>query len=93
MLSDEYYIIHLTLHGWVEGTEKSSKWSVTRPIPDDTVLTLTFHEIVSGILNQPEHKVDVKYLIDQSSDILKILFATFGKLPSRFESWVNSMDW
>lgn len=93
MLSDEYYIMHLTLHGWVEGTEKSSKRSVTRPIPDDTVLTLTFHEIVSGILQQPERKVDVKYLIDQSSDILKILFVTFGKLPSRFESWVNGMDW
>ena len=93
MLSDEYFIMHLTLHGWVEGTENTSRQTVTRPVPDDAVLTLTFHEIVSGILNQPEHKVDVKYLIDQSSGILKILFATFGKLPSRFESWVINMDW
>ena len=93
MLSDEYYIMHLTLHGWVEGTEKTSWQTVTRPVPDDAVLTLTFHEIVGGILNQSEHKMDVKYLIDQSSDILKILFATFGKLPKRFSSWKIEAYW
>ena len=87
MLSDEYYTMHLTLNGWVEGTENSSRLSMTRPVPDDTVLTFTFHETVSGILSMPEQKVDVKYQIDSSSDMLKILFATYGKVPERFRSW------
>ena len=30
MLSDEYYIMHLTPHGWVEGTEKTARGMVER---------------------------------------------------------------
>ena len=93
MLSDEYYIMHLTPHGWMEGTEKTVDGMVERPIPDSTVLSLTFHETVSGILSKPEQWVDVKYQIDSSSDMLKILFATYGKLPERFRSWKISVDW
>ena len=93
MLSDEYYIMHLTPHGWVEGTEQTSRSSVTRPIPDDVVLTLSFHETINGILSQPEYKVDVTYQIDASSDMLKILFATFGNIPARFRSWRVTIDY
>ena len=93
MLSDEYFIMHLTTDGWVNGTEKTSKGMVIRPMPDSTVFILTFHETVSGILSQPEHWVEVKYLTDTTSDILKILFDTFGKLPSCFESWPIKVDW
>ena len=32
MFSDEYYIMHLTPHGWVEGTEKTAEGTVIRPI-------------------------------------------------------------
>ncbi len=93
MLSDECWIMHLTPHGWVEGTEKSSRLSVIRSVPDDTVLTLTFHETVSGILSMPEQQVNVKYQVDRKSDIFKILFATYGKLPERFRSWKITVNW
>ena len=93
MLSDEYFIMHLTPHGWVDGTEKMAERMVERSMPVSTVLTLTFHETVSGILSMPEQKVDVKYHVDSKSDILKILFATYGKLPERFQSWKITVDW
>ena len=93
MLSDEYYIMHLTPHGWVDGTEKTARGTVERPMPDDAVFSLIFHETVSGILGHPEQRVDVKYRTDASSGMLKILIATFGKLPKRFESWKIKVDW
>lgn len=93
MLSDEYFIMHLTPHGWVEGTEKAADRMVERTMPDSTVLSLTFHETVSGILSQPKHWADVVYRIDDASDMLKILFATYGKLPERFQSWKITEDW
>ena len=93
MLSDEYFTMHLTPHGWVEGTEKTADGIVERPMPDSTVLSLMFHETISGILSQPEQRVDVEYQIDASSDIFKILFATFGKLPECFRTWKITVDW
>ena len=93
MLSDECWIMHLTLHGWVEGTEKTSKGIVKRPVPDDTVLTLTFHETVRRLLSQKEQWVEVVYRMNCSSDMLKILFATFGKVPTRFMTWKNNLNW
>lgn len=93
MLSDEYFTMHLTPHGWVDGTEKTANGMVERPMPDSTVFSLTFHETVSGILFHPEQRVDVEYQIDASSDMLKILFATYGKLPERFRLWKIMVDW
>ena len=93
MLSDEYFIMHLTPHGWVKGTEKAADGMVERSMPDSTVFSLTFHETVSGILSQPEQWVDVKYRIDASSDMIKILFSTYGKLPERFGTWKITVDW
>ncbi len=87
MLSDEYYIMHLTPHGWVDGTEKTAGGTVERPLPNDAVVSLTFHETIRGLLSQKEQWVDVEYRIDKSSEMLKILFATFGKLPKRYISW------
>ena len=92
MLSDDYYIMHLTPRGWVDGTEKTADGMIERPMPDSTVLSMTFHETVSGILSHPEQKVDVRYRIDASSDMLKILFATYGKLPERFGKWKMIID-
>ena len=93
MLSDEYYTMHLTPHGWVDGTEKTLDGVVERPMPDSTVFSLTFHETVSGILSHPEQKVVVRYHIDTSSDMFKILFSTYGKLPDRFRAWKITIDW
>ena len=93
MLSDEYYIMLLTPHGWVDGTEKTAGGMVERPVPDDVVFSLTFHETVRGLLSQKEQWVEVEYRIDKSSDMLKILFATFGKIPERFKSWNVKVDW
>ena len=93
MLSDEHYIMHLTPHGWVEGTEKTSSGIVERPVPDDAVVSLIFHETVRGLLSQKEQLVEVEYWIDKSSGMLKILFATFGKLPERFRLWEIIVDW
>ncbi len=87
MLSDEYYIMHLTPHGWVDGTEKTLGGTVERPVPSDAVVSLKFHETVRGLLSQKEQWMEMEYRIDKSSDMLKILFATFGKLPIRFKSW------
>ncbi len=93
MLSDEYYTMHLTPHGWVDGTEKTADGKVERPVPDDTVFNLSFHETVRRLLSQKEQWVEVEYRIDKSSDMFKILFATFGKLPVRFKSWNVKVDW
>ncbi len=93
MLSDEYYIMHLTPHGWGAGTEKTADGTVERPMPNDTVFSLTFHETVRGLLSQKEQWVEVEYKNDRSSDILKILFAIFGKIPRRFESWKIHVNW
>ncbi len=93
MLSDEYYIMHLTMHGWVDGTEKTAGGAVDRPVPDDAVVSLTFHETIRGLLSQKKQWVEVEYRIDHSSDMLKILFATFGKRPVRFMSWNVNEDW
>ena len=93
MFSDEYFIMHLTPLGWVEGTEKTTNGLVVRPLPDSIVFSLTFHETVSGILSMPEQRVDVKYHVDSKSDMLKISFATYGKLPERFLSWEIEVDW
>ncbi len=93
MLSDEYYIMHLTPHGWVDGAEKTSKGTVERPVPSDAVFSLTFHEMVRGLLLQKEQWVEVEYRIDKSSDKLKILFVTFGKLPERFKLCKVKVDW
>ncbi len=91
MLSDEYYIMHLTPHGWVDGAEKTSKGTVERPVPRDAVVSLTFHETLRRLLSQKEQWVKVEYRIDSSSDMLKILFATFGKMPERFKLW--KVEW
>ena len=93
MLSDEYYTMHLTPHGWVEGTEKTSKGIVEHPVPDDAVFSLTFHETVSGLLSQKEQWVEAKYRIGRSSDMLKILFATSGKRPELFKNWIIEVNW
>ena len=93
MLSDEYYIMHLTPHGWGDGTEKTSNGIVERPVPSDAVFSLKFHEMVRGLLSQKEQWVEVEYRIDRSSDMLKILFATFGKIPTRFKLWNVKVDW
>jgi len=93
MLSDEYYIMHLTPHGWVDGTEKTARGTVERPMPDDAVFSLIFHETVKGLLSQKEQWVEVEYRIDRSSNMLKILFATFGKVPTRFMTWKNNLNW
>ena len=93
MLSDEYYIMHLTSHGWVDGTEKSVNGIVERPVPDNAVFSITFHETVRWLLSQKKQWVEAEYRIDQSSDMLKILFATFGKLPARFKAWNVKVDW
>ena len=87
MFSDEYFTMHLTPYGWVEGTEKTASGMVVRTIPDSVVLSLTFHETVSGILSLPQQRVDVKYHVGSNSDIIKILFSTYGKLPERFQAW------
>ena len=89
MLSDEYYIMHLTPHGWVDGTEKTAGGMVERPVPDNAVCSLMFHETVRRLLSQKEQWLEVEYRIDRSSasDMLKILFATFGKIPTRFKTW------
>ncbi len=93
MLSNEYYIMHLTPHGWVDGTEKTAGGIVERPVPSYAVLSLTFHETVRGLLSQKEQWVKVEYRIDKSSGMFKILFATFGKLPERFRMWEAIVDW
>ncbi len=93
MLSDEYYIMHLTPHGWVDGTEKTADGMVEHPMPDDTVFSLTFHETVRGLFTQKERWMEVEYRIDKSSGMLKILFATFSKIPERFKSWNVAVDW
>ena len=93
MLSDKYYIMHLTPHGWVHGTEKTSKGTVERPIPNDTVFCLIFHETVRGLLSQKEQWVEVEYQIDCSSDMLKILFATYGKRPEQFKEWKEKVEY
>ena len=93
MLSDEYYIMHLTLHGWMEGTEKTDSGTVERSVPDDAVCSLTFHETFRGLLSQKEQWVEAEYRIDKSFDMLKILFATFGKIPARFKSWDVKVSW
>ena len=93
MLSDEFYIMHLTPHGWVDGTEKTDGGTVERSVPDDTVCSLTFHETIRGILSQQERWVEAEYRTDKSSDMIKILFATFGKLPARFTAWNVKVDW
>ena len=93
MFSDEYFIMHLTPHGWVEGTEKTANGLVIRPLPDSVVFSLTFQETVRSILSMPEQSIDVKYHVDSKSDMLKILFATYGKLPERFQSWKIEVDW
>ncbi len=92
MLSDEYYIMHLTPHGWMDGTEKTSSGIVERPMPDDAVVSLTFYETIRGLLSQKEQWVEVEYHINSSSDKLKILFATFGKIPVQFRSWNVKID-
>ncbi len=79
--------MHLTPHGWVDGTEKTTAGMVERRVPDYTVLSLTFHETVKGLLSQKEQWVEVKYRIDRSSDMFKILLATFGKIPKQFINW------
>ena len=63
MLSDDYFIMYLTPHGWVDGAEKTVSGTVARPIPNDAVLTLTFHEAISGLLSMPERRVEVKYVL------------------------------
>ena len=93
MLSDEYVVMHLTPHGWVDGAEKTAEGTVERPVPDDAVCSLTFHEPVKGLLSQKEQRVEVKYRIDKSSGMLKILFATLGKLPARFKIWNVKVSW
>ncbi|MBO7620821.1 MAG: hypothetical protein J6T06_09940 [Victivallales bacterium] len=93
MLSDENYIMHLTPHGWVNGTEKTAGGMVERPVPSDAVFSLIFHEMVRGLLSQKEQWLEVEYRIDRSSDMLKILFSTYGKLPDRFQSWKIKVNW
>ncbi len=85
--------MHLTPHGWVDGTEKTSSGMVERPVPDDAVFSVTFHETVRWLLSQKEQWVETEYRIEKSSDMLKILFATFGKMPARFKSLKIEIVW
>ena len=59
----------------------------------DAVFSLTFHETIRGLLSQKEQWVELEFRIDKSSDMLKILFVTFGKIPIRFMTWKINLNW
>ncbi len=91
MFWDEYIVMHLTPHGWVKETEKMVGRMIESPMPNDAVLSLIFHETIRGLLSQKEQWIEAEYRIDRSSDMIKILFETFGKIPEQFKSWnINS---
>lgn len=88
MLSKEYFTMHLTPDGWKDGTEKTDNGTITeRPVPEDTVLTLVFHEEVPAMMGKPDRWVDVEYKEPKDSLLLKQLFERYGKLPEGFENW------
>ncbi|TVZ48644.1 hypothetical protein [Olleya sp. Hel_I_94] len=68
-LSKEYTYWHLTQNGWVSGDSKTdfNRWSITAP--DDTVLTVVYHEKVTHRLDglhtsiERVSKIDNKELV------------------------------
>ena len=82
--SNEYWTWHLTPKGWVEGTEKLDSGTTERPVPDDTVLTLEYHERYSSIYSSPERWIETEIINQAESDMLK---RQYGSKPSQMGSF------
>jgi hypothetical protein len=80
-LSSEWFYYHLTPRGWVEGTEQLDFGAgVERPVPDDRVMTVVFHESLSSIFSQPARSAYVEWRHSASRSI-KRLQERFGAPP------------
>ena len=69
--SNEYWTWHLTPKGWVEGTEKLDSGTTKRPVPDDTVLTLEYHEYYASIHSSPDRWIKSEVKNQAEADALK----------------------
>jgi hypothetical protein len=74
--SNEYFTFHLTPRGWVEG-------SAERPIPDDRVMTVTFHEYQSSVRSELDRSGHVEWR-HPDEEMTKELIKKFGKVPYRY---------
>ena len=80
--SNEWFMYHLTPKGWVAGSEKVDvAGETTRPIPNDTYVTVTIHERLASIYSkmdkweERQEKEGYKQLIDS-------LYEKFGYEPT-----------
>jgi hypothetical protein len=80
MSASRYSTFHLTPNGWVEGSDKLDSGSTERPIPDNRVMTVTFHEHLSSSHSELGH-VDWRH---NDEERLKELIKKFGKVPYRY---------
>ena len=78
--SNEYWTWHLTPEGWVEGTEKLDCGTTERPVPADTVLTLTYHERLSLGYSQLERWIDREVTNGKQTEI-DGLKRKYGNMP------------
>lgn len=83
--SNEYWAWHLTPQGWVEGSEKLDSGTIERPVPEDTVLTLTYHEIYASIYSSPDRRIEQKIINQTKADILKTKYGSTPKKMNYFK--------
>lgn len=78
--SNEYWTWHLTPRGWEEGTEKLDSGTIEKPVPDDTVLTLEYHERYGSIYSSPERWIESEIVNQAEAEILK---KKYGSTPPK----------
>jgi|GEM_PF-6946321 len=84
--SNEYWTWHLTPRGWKAGTEKLDSGTTERPVPDDTVLTLEYHEYYGSIHSSLERWIEYEIRNPTEAEKLKKRYGSTPAEMSYFKS-------
>lgn len=86
--SNEWFEYHLTnSNGWVKGSERLDFSGVhSEPVPEDRVLTLSFHERLSSIYSKKSQQWCKETFRIADEDLVRTLIEKYGEYPSGYSS-------
>lgn len=89
--SNEWWEYHLTLDGWVEGSEKVDFAGLKeREAPAKIILTLEFHERMSSMYSPIDRWVNKrKGNYDVTNEQLNKLYEKYGRVPEGYEDYLE----
>jgi hypothetical protein len=78
--SNETWVFHLTPDGWIAGSEYLDFSKIERPVPENTVLTVTRSEYMGSSFSRIETTWDETFRSEDTS-LVERLIAQYGARP------------